>query len=111
MTPQSNFMVAAPIAPGREPALRTLLATMNLAPGVVDPNNELVPFARFAGLHVARFVILHDDLCDHGFLENRRKPKLLHARARGFRKSRRALEGVLHVAARLVPNMGAQERQ
>jgi hypothetical protein len=61
MTPQSNFMVAAPIAPGREDALRSLLATMNLRPGVVDSNNELVPFARFDRLHVARFVILQDE--------------------------------------------------
>ena len=61
MTPQSNFMVAAPVAPGREAGLRSLLATMNSAPGVVDPNNALVPFARFDRLHVARFVILHDE--------------------------------------------------
>ena len=61
MTPQSNFMVAAPVAPDREDALRTLLASMNLHPGVVDPNNALVPFARFDRLHVARFVILHDE--------------------------------------------------
>ncbi len=61
MTPQSNFMVAAPIAPGREAGLRALLATMNLSPGAVDPNNSLVPFARFDRLHVARFVILHDE--------------------------------------------------
>ena len=61
MTPQSNFMVAAPIAPGQETGLRALLATMNLSPGVVDPNNALVPFARFDRLHVARFVILQDE--------------------------------------------------
>ncbi len=61
MTPQSNFMVAAPIAPDQEAGLRALLATMNSAPGVVDPNNALVPFARFERLHVARFVILHDE--------------------------------------------------
>jgi hypothetical protein len=61
MTPQSNFMVAAPISSGQEDALRTLLATMNVAPGVVDANNALVPFARFERLHVARFVILHDE--------------------------------------------------
>ena len=61
MTPQSNFMVAAPITPGREAGLRALLATMNSAPGVVGPNNVLVPFACFDRLHVARFVILHDE--------------------------------------------------
>ena len=61
MTPQSNFMVAAPIAPGQEAGLRAVLATMNSSPGVVDPNNPLLPFARFDRLHVARFVILHDE--------------------------------------------------
>jgi hypothetical protein len=64
MTPQSCFMVAAPIAPGQETGLRALLATMNTAPGAVDPNNALVPFARFDRLHVARFVILHDETLD-----------------------------------------------
>lgn len=64
MTPQSNFMVAAPIASGREAALRALLATMNLGPGVVDSNNPLLPFVRFDRLHVARFVILHDETLD-----------------------------------------------
>jgi hypothetical protein len=64
MTPQDNFMVAAPIAVGQEAALRSLLATMNQAPGIVDPNNALVPFARFERLHVARFVILHDETLD-----------------------------------------------
>jgi hypothetical protein len=70
MTPQSNFMVTAPIAPDREDALRSLLAGMNLRPGVVDPNNALLPFARFDRLHVARFVILQDetlgDLAQYG---------------------------------------------
>jgi hypothetical protein len=61
MTPQSNFMVAAPIIPGQEAGLRAVLATMNLLPGVVDPNNSLLPFARFDRLHVARLVILHDE--------------------------------------------------
>jgi hypothetical protein len=64
VTPQSNFMVAAQIAPGQEAGLRALLATMNAAPGVVDPNNALVPFARFDRLHVARFVILRDETLD-----------------------------------------------
>jgi hypothetical protein len=61
MTPQSNFMVAAPIAPDREEALRSVLATMSSRPGVVDPHNTLLPFAQFERLHVARFVILHDE--------------------------------------------------
>ena len=53
-------MVVAPIAGGREPALRELLASMNVAPGQVDPDNAVLPFGRLEGLHFARLVILHD---------------------------------------------------
>ena len=60
MTPQSQFTVLAPLAPGREPALRTLLGGMTTAPGVADPHNSLVPFGELAQLHFARFVILSD---------------------------------------------------
>jgi len=60
VTPQSQFTVLAPIAAGREPALRELLATMNATAGVVDPRNALVPFEEFGQLHFARFVILTD---------------------------------------------------
>ncbi len=60
MTPQYTFMVAAPVVPGRESALRETLTSMNLRPGVADPHNLLVPFAAFPLLHVARFVILDD---------------------------------------------------
>ena len=60
MTPQSNFMVLAPIIPERETELRQLLDSMNLGPGQVDPNNALLPFAQFDTLHFARFVILDD---------------------------------------------------
>jgi hypothetical protein len=38
--------------------LRVLLASMNLAAGLADPQNHVVPFGRFDRLHVARFVIL-----------------------------------------------------
>jgi hypothetical protein len=58
MTPQSTFMILAPLAEGQEAALCALLATMNAAPGAADPGNALVPFGRFDRLHVARFVIL-----------------------------------------------------
>ena len=61
MTPQGNFMVAAAIRPGAEPALRALLATLNLSPGVVDPANAVLPFGQFENLHVARLVILADE--------------------------------------------------
>lgn len=68
-------MVAAPVLPDRVPALRDLLLTMNQQPGnqqpgVVDPANALVPFAKFPTLHFARFVILDDqtlaDLAAYG---------------------------------------------
>ena len=60
MTPQSNFMVLASIIPKREADLRQLLDSMNRAPGQVDPNNSLIPFAEFDTLHFARFIILDD---------------------------------------------------
>lgn len=58
MTPQSSFMVLAPVVAGGAEELRALLASMSLAPGVVDPDNELVPFGQLDRLHVARFVVL-----------------------------------------------------
>ncbi len=60
MTPQSSFMISAPVTVGRIAALRELLATMNAAPGHADPANSLLPFARFEALHVARFVVFED---------------------------------------------------
>ena len=60
MTPQSNFMVLAPIIPERETELRQLLDSMNLGPGQVDPNNALLSFTEFETLHFARFIILED---------------------------------------------------
>ena len=64
MTPQSNFMVLAPIAAGRVDDLRQLLATMNRGAGVVDPQNVLIPFAQLDTLHFARIVILDDATVD-----------------------------------------------
>ncbi len=56
-------MVVADIAPGREADLRLLLDTMNVQskPGMANPHNALLPFAEFACVHYARFVILQDD--------------------------------------------------
>jgi len=54
------MLIGAPIAPQRLPALRELLEGMNKAPGQLDPANKLVPFAEFAQLHTARFVIVDD---------------------------------------------------
>ena len=70
MTPQSTFMVLAPIAPGRVEELRALLGSMNGRPGTADPGNRLVPFGRFDRLHFARFVVLEapagDDAAAYG---------------------------------------------
>jgi hypothetical protein len=60
MTPQSSFMILAPIAPGRVETLHQLLASMNDAPGRVNASNALIPFVQFDTLHVARLVILDD---------------------------------------------------
>jgi hypothetical protein len=61
MTPQSHFIVAAPIRPERAAALDRLLASMNDRPGFADPSNALVPFGAFDKLHFARFVVLKDE--------------------------------------------------
>ena len=53
-------MVLAPIVPSREQELRGLLASMNEGPGRVNPDNALIPFARFENLHYARLLILDD---------------------------------------------------
>ncbi len=60
MTPQSGFMIVAPIDTRHESELRQLLASMNDGPGRVNADNTLVPFARFDTLHFARLVILDD---------------------------------------------------
>ena len=60
MTPQANFTILAPIDPAREAELRRLLDSMNEAPGRVNANNPVIPFAQLDALHFARFVILND---------------------------------------------------
>jgi hypothetical protein len=55
-------MIAAPLAPGREGALRALLASMTITPGWADPHNALLPFGAFEQLHYARLVLLDDAL-------------------------------------------------
>ena len=64
MTPQSSFMVLAPVDPRREADLRRLLASMNDAPGRVKAGNSLIPFDQFEMLHVARLFILDDKTLD-----------------------------------------------
>src|ERR1700687_1848216 len=53
-------MVVAPIDSRREEELRSLLASMNDAPGRVNAANALIPFGEFDTLHFARLVILDD---------------------------------------------------
>ena len=60
MTPQSTFMILAPIIPSREADLRLLLAEMNYEPGRLNSMNAHVPFGRFGQLHFARILILED---------------------------------------------------
>ncbi len=57
-------MVVAPIDRKSMSGLRTLLSTMNLAPGQVNAANPLVPFGKLENLHFARFVILDDQTLD-----------------------------------------------
>ena len=64
MTFQSSFMVVAPLDVKRTDELRTLLATMNRAPGVAAPNNGLIPFGQLEELHFARMVLLDDQTLD-----------------------------------------------
>ena len=64
MTPQSSFIVLATITPEREAELRELLDSMNEAPGRVNANNALIPFADFSMIHVARLLILKDNSLD-----------------------------------------------
>ena len=60
MMPQSNVLVTASLRPEREKELRSLLESMNDGAGRVNPANDLLPFAEFTQIHVARFVVLED---------------------------------------------------
>jgi hypothetical protein len=53
-------MVVAPLAENREGELRSLLASMNVRTGVVNPQNAVLPFSQFGRLHFARLLILAD---------------------------------------------------
>ena len=64
MTPQSNFMVVAPILPDRMESLKSVLASMTGLPGMANPQNPIVPFGSFEEIHYARFVILDDQTLD-----------------------------------------------
>ena len=64
MTPQSTFMIAAPVRTGQIGNLRALLSTMTNIPGHADPQNRLVPFGRFDRLHFARFTVIEAKTAD-----------------------------------------------
>lgn len=64
MTPQSQVYVTAPITSGKEPEVRRLLASMNVAPGRVDPGNPLFPFTAFDTIHFARWLVVFDNAPD-----------------------------------------------
>jgi len=80
MTPQSTFMITATIGHDRLDELRTLLATMNSAPGFANPRNTLIPYWQFNNLHVARFTILqantNEDIRSHGVTPEIWRPAL-----------------------------------
>ncbi len=64
MMPQANLFVAAPLKMDRVAELRNVLASMNVDPGMANPQNPIIPFGQFDRLHFARFVILEDQSLD-----------------------------------------------
>ena len=74
MTPQSLVYVTAPITSGKEPEVRRLLASMNLAPGRVRPDNPLFPFAAFDTIHFARWLVVADNTLDDALVYGLPRP-------------------------------------
>ena len=60
MTPQSHFMVVAPIIEARVNGLKALIASMNDRPGMARRDNPVLPFGALENPHFARFVMLED---------------------------------------------------
>ena len=60
MTPQYDFMIAAPLRAGARPSIDELLSSMAVKPGLADPDNPVLPFARFPRIHFARLLVLDD---------------------------------------------------
>lgn len=60
MTPQHDFMIAAPLKAGARPSVDELLDSMALEPGLADPGNPVIPFGRFGKIHFARVLVLDD---------------------------------------------------
>jgi hypothetical protein len=64
-------MILAEIREGEVENLRRLLASMNRIVGYADPDNTLLPFGQFKGLHVARLVILEANTSEEMRLHGR----------------------------------------
>ena len=81
MTPQSTFMIVATVRDGQVENLRSVLAGMNKSIGQADPDNSLVPFSQFVGLHVARFVIVDartaEEISAYGITPHPWRPSLV----------------------------------
>lgn len=62
MTPQSNFMIVAPLKQGHKADVQQLLNGLNheTAPGMADADCERFPFRQFDTIHFARFAIIDD---------------------------------------------------
>src|SRR3954465_2220926 len=64
-------MIAAPLRAGARPAIDELLSSMALKPGLADPDNPVLPFARFPKIHFARVLLLDDrPLADRTYFPN-----------------------------------------
>ncbi|MGZ8295783.1 MAG: hypothetical protein ACXWU4_01295 [Allosphingosinicella sp.] len=71
MTPQHDFMIAAPLRAGARPSIDDVLASMAREPGLADPDNPILPFSRFQKIHFARLVVLDDrTLADRTYFPN-----------------------------------------
>jgi hypothetical protein len=71
VTPQYDFMIAAPLRAGARPSIDDLLSSMALKPGLADPDNPVLPFARFPKIHFARVLLLDDrTLADRTYFPN-----------------------------------------
>jgi hypothetical protein len=71
VTPQYDFMIAAPLRAGARPSIDALLESMSLKPGLADPDNSVLPFSRFPRIHFARVLVLDDrTLADRTYFPN-----------------------------------------
>jgi hypothetical protein len=61
VTPQSAFLVLAPVREDARASLLALLEAMNGLPGHADPANDVIAFGRFERLHFARICLVDDN--------------------------------------------------